>query len=224
MRLTGGMAWAALAWVALESNGSALNSILIIAVLAGISGSSMALLSPVLPVFAAFGITMLLGMGGRFWALDADGYRALGLASVLYAASIFGQARNSAIATRNAIILRFENLSLIQRLNTEKQSAQEARLEAEDANQANSRFLAAASHDLRQPIHAQGLFLELLARSELNEHQRYILQNARATSDANSDMLNTLLDFSRIEAGVVEPQLCGFAQQAGGGAGTTGRP
>lgn len=76
-----------------------------------------------------------------------------------------------------------------------------------DANTAKSKFLAAASHDLRQPIHAQGLFLDVLARTELTPHQTALLNNARSASAASSDMLNALLDFSRIEAGVIEPQI-----------------
>ena len=76
-----------------------------------------------------------------------------------------------------------------------------------DANTAKSKFLAAASHDLRQPIHAQGLFLDVLARTELTPHQIALVKNARSASAASSDMLNALLDFSRIEAGVIEPQI-----------------
>jgi PAS domain S-box-containing protein len=88
-----------------------------------------------------------------------------------------------------------------------------ARQEAEDANMGKSKFLAAASHDLRQPIHAQGLFLEVLSRTELNAQQRELLASSRAASDASADMLNTLLDFSRIEAGVIEPQRQAFRVQ-----------
>ncbi|MCE5182146.1 MAG: response regulator [Betaproteobacteria bacterium] len=81
-----------------------------------------------------------------------------------------------------------------------------AKLRAEEANLAKSKFLAAASHDLRQPIHAQGLFLSVLARTELTTHQREILAGANAAAKASSEMLNTLLDYSRIEAGVIQSQ------------------
>ena len=81
------------------------------------------------------------------------------------------------------------------------------------ANQAKSKFLAAASHDLRQPIHAQGLFLEALACSGLSATQDAILSSVRAASEASAGMLNTLLDFSRVEAGVVEPQIRSFHLQ-----------
>ena len=100
---------------------------------------------------------------------------------------------------------------------TERRQAQDAllaaKLKAEQANLAKSKFLAAVSHDLRQPIHAQGLFLEALSHTELSVHQNKLLVNARAASDASSEMLSTLLDFSRIEAGVVKPQLQPFRLQ-----------
>ena len=94
-----------------------------------------------------------------------------------------------------------------------KQSAEEAQREAEHANSAKSKFLAAASHDLRQPIHAQGLFLGVLSRTELTAYQRELLSSARAALEASGEMLNTLLDFSRIEAGVVKPQTRPFLLQ-----------
>ncbi|MDD5056358.1 MAG: ATP-binding protein [Sideroxydans sp.] len=88
-----------------------------------------------------------------------------------------------------------------------------AKRQAESANLAKSRFLAAASHDLRQPIHAQGLFLGVLARTELNAYQREVLANATAASRSSVEMLNTLLDFSRIEAGVIKPKVQAFYMQ-----------
>lgn len=88
-----------------------------------------------------------------------------------------------------------------------------AKRQAEEANAAKSKFLAAASHDLRQPIHAQGLFLELLSRTPLTPQQKEVLTAVRAASQASAEMLNTLLDFSRIEAGVIVPQIRPFPLQ-----------
>lgn len=88
-----------------------------------------------------------------------------------------------------------------------------AKQEAEEANTAKSKFLAAASHDLRQPIHALGLFLELLARTPMTAQQQEVLAAVRAASEASAEMLNTLLDFSRIEAGVIVPQMRPFLLQ-----------
>jgi signal transduction histidine kinase len=131
----------------------------------------------------------------------------------LYIAALLGQAVNSSRSARAAIQLRFENADLVEQLKLETGIAAAAQREAELANTAKSKFLAAASHDLRQPIHAQGLFLEVLSRTDQTKHQQELLARARAASEASSEMLNALLDFSRIEAGVIQPQLQPFRLQ-----------
>jgi signal transduction histidine kinase len=200
-----GLLWGALAWVSLDTT-TTTGVILVISVEAGIAGSSMSLLSPVLPVFVVFTVTQLVFASSKVFLLGDPMYNALGVAAVLYAATLLAQARNSAIAARAAINLRFENIELIEK-------AQAARQEAEQANLAKSKFLAAASHDLRQPMHALGLFLEVLARSGLSAAQNEVLTSARAASEAAAGMLNTLLDYSRIEAGVIEPNMRPFHLQ-----------
>ncbi|TFZ07764.1 ATP-binding response regulator [Ramlibacter humi] len=206
------MAWGALAWVALD-HASLGGSVLVVAVLAAVAGGSMSSLSPVLPVFVVFMLVEFCTVAGKLLLTGEPAYRILGIAGVLYTATLLGQARNSARASRAAIELRFENESLIGQLHVEVSRARRAEQLASEANQAKSRFLAAASHDLRQPVHAQGLFLGLLGRSELTLSQRTLLESAVAASRACSDMLDTLLDFSRIEAGVVEAQPRAFHLQ-----------
>lgn len=98
-------------------------------------------------------------------------------------------------------------------LRTEKENAEAARHEAELANVEKSRFLAAVSHDLRQPVHAQGMFLNVLAGTALDANQREIVAHLRATAAASSEMLHTLMDFSRIEAGAVKPKVQPFLLQ-----------
>lgn len=61
-------------------------------------------------------------------------------------------------AARQSIELKFDNERLVAELRAESARAIQAQAQAEQANQAKSRFLAAASHDLRQPLHALGLF------------------------------------------------------------------
>jgi signal transduction histidine kinase/CheY-like chemotaxis protein len=100
-----------------------------------------------------------------------------------------------------------------QNLHEQMRKVQAAQREALLANTAKSKFLAAASHDLRQPIHAQGLFLDVLSRTTLDVQQHEMLAKARVASDASCEMLDTLLDFSRIEAGVVKPFVQPFPLQ-----------
>lgn len=76
--------------------------------------------------------------------------------------------------------------------------------EAEQANVAKSRFVAAASHDLRQPMHALGLFVDSL-RDEVGSQvrARRLLEGMRSSIDAMTAMFDALLDISRLDAGVI---------------------
>jgi signal transduction histidine kinase len=209
--LFGGI-WGSLAWAALDAS-DIMSSLLVLAVLAGVIGSVVAQISSILPVLLAFAVAMLIAMSSRIWVMHNHTFDVLGLFSILYVIYMFLNAINSNRTVRSVIQLRFENTELVGQLRIETGIAASAQLEAEQANTAKSKFLAAASHDLRQPIHAQGLFLEVLSRTELNEHQRELVTSARSASEASSELLNSLLDFSRIEAGVIEPQIQAFRLQ-----------
>jgi signal transduction histidine kinase/CheY-like chemotaxis protein len=75
--------------------------------------------------------------------------------------------------------------------------------QAENATLAKSRFLAAASHDLRQPMHALGLFVERLGQLKHDEATRSLVSSVEASVRALQDLLDALLDISRLDAGVV---------------------
>jgi signal transduction histidine kinase/CheY-like chemotaxis protein len=85
-----------------------------------------------------------------------------------------------------------------------------ARDRADSANRAKSSFLAAASHDLRQPIHALGLYLGALRQRPLDREAGDIAQRMDASLGALDTMFNALLDISRMDAGVVQPQSRAF--------------
>ncbi|BBF85563.1 two-component hybrid sensor and regulator [Aquitalea magnusonii] len=207
-----GAAWGSLMWVGLNP-ASPPSWILAIAVLSGVAGNSMSILSPVLPVFIGF-ISLELGMIALKSLLsDALALNTLGLAAIMYLATLLMQARNSERAARGAIELRFENLELVDRLRQASAESRRAQQEAEQANLAKSKFLAAASHDLRQPIHAQGLFLEVLGKTALDARQQSLLANIQSATNASAEMLHSLLDYSRVDAGVITPQLQAFALQ-----------
>jgi signal transduction histidine kinase/CheY-like chemotaxis protein len=207
-----GALWGSLAWVTLDTS-TVVGSILVISTIAGMVGSSMSRLTPVLPVFMAFVTTMLLLLASKVWTLGDPAYNSLGIVGIIFLTSVTLMARNSAKEIRASINLRFENVALLEKLQVKTEIAEAAQREAEHANTAKSKFLAAASHDLRQPIHAQGLFLEVLSRTEQTPYQQELLASARAASEASSELLNALLDFSRIEAGVIDPQLQPFRLQ-----------
>jgi signal transduction histidine kinase/CheY-like chemotaxis protein len=106
-----------------------------------------------------------------------------------------------------AIALRFENIDLIEELRNQTLAADQARLTAEEANIAKSRFLAAAGHDLRQPLHALGFFVDALQEHSLPSDSRSVVSNIRRSVDAMEDLFNSLLDVSRLDAGIVRPRI-----------------
>ena len=78
------------------------------------------------------------------------------------------------------------------------------------ANLAKTRFLAAASHDLRQPLHALGLLVaQLDADTDRAERRRIVARIGSAVSAMN-DLFNALLDISKLDAGGVEPNVTAF--------------
>jgi two-component system CheB/CheR fusion protein len=85
------------------------------------------------------------------------------------------------------------------------QALEAARAKAEQADAAKSRFLAVASHDLRQPLQTLALVQGLLRRTALDERAKELVARLEQTSAAMAVMLNTLLDINQIEAGVVRP-------------------
>ncbi|MBS0421538.1 MAG: hybrid sensor histidine kinase/response regulator [Proteobacteria bacterium] len=110
-----------------------------------------------------------------------------------------------------AIALRFENLELIHELRNQTLAAEQAREAAEEANVAKSRFLAAAGHDLRQPLHALGFFVDALQEQSLAADGRAVVTNIRRSVDAMEDLFNSLLDVSRLDAGIVRPRVATIA-------------
>ncbi len=88
-----------------------------------------------------------------------------------------------------------------------------ARKEAERANAAKTRFLASASHDLRQPTHALGLFFGELSDRVRDADTALLIDQIDDSIAAINSMLNALLDVSKLDAGVVKPerQACALA-------------
>jgi signal transduction histidine kinase/CheY-like chemotaxis protein len=78
---------------------------------------------------------------------------------------------------------------------------------AEQASQSKTRFLAAASHDLRQPLHTVGVLVAALSLRALDKRSGEIVQMLGSVSQSLSGQLDGLLDVSRLDAGIVKPEL-----------------
>ncbi len=98
-----------------------------------------------------------------------------------------------------AIELGFENARLVAELTAKTQAL-------EQANAAKTRFLASASHDLRQPLHAITLLIGLLGERARGLDVEDLVQRIEASTEAMESLLNGILDISRLDAGVERPQ------------------
>ena len=98
------------------------------------------------------------------------------------------------------------NETLEQRVADRTARLDQARADAERANDAKSRFLAAIGHDLLQPLHAAQLFTDALVEQLPADAQRATAQQIRGALDSTGDLLTGLLDMSRLEAGGLVPQ------------------
>ncbi|MEC5384151.1 ATP-binding protein [Uliginosibacterium sp. H3] len=99
--------------------------------------------------------------------------------------------------------LKLSREGLEQQVSGATSELRERKEEAERANLAKSRFLAAASHDLRQPMHALGLFIAELADKPHNDDTRMLIERISASAEAMENLLDSLLDISKLDAGVV---------------------
>lgn len=118
-------------------------------------------------------------------------------------------ARDPLHELQNSLIQMADRLAgarqdLEQQVSTVTQALREKKEEAELATQAKSRFLAVASHDLRQPVHALGMFIARLAQLSHDGQTRQLVGNLQASVGAMQNLLDGLLDISRLEARAVQ--------------------
>jgi len=105
------------------------------------------------------------------------------------------------------VVISFADMSERRRVSDELGAAKR---QAELASAAKSRFLAAASHDLRQPLQTLALLQGLLAKLVEGERAQKLVTRLDETLNAMSGMLNTLLDINQIEAGIVQAEMASF--------------
>jgi signal transduction histidine kinase len=107
--------------------------------------------------------------------------------------------------------LQWRTKALMEQLRVEKSLADAARHDAEVANRAKTQFFAAASHDLRQPLHAMSLFAEALRQRSHDDEVIELVNSINASVDALEGLFSELLDITRIDTGGVEVKAADFA-------------
>ena len=117
---------------------------------------------------------------------------------VLYLWVLVTLANNAWRNFSESVQMRFQDREMTAQLR-------DALAQANQANQAKTRFLAAASHDLRQPLHTIGLLVAALSLRPIEGRDREVVDLLSQVTVALSEQLDQLLDISKLDAGVVEP-------------------
>lgn len=126
-----------------------------------------------------------------------------GVLTLLFGITVL-MARTAGTALGQAIRLKTRTDAMAVQLRIEKTEADAARRAAEAASRAKTQFFAAASHDLRQPLHAMGLFAEALRQRIRDPEVASLVNSINESVDALEGLFGELLDITRIDTGGVE--------------------
>ncbi len=210
---TAGLIWGS-AGVLMFVPDSLAHQAMLVLILFGIATVSTGSLSAFGPAFYALIFLTLLPIIVRM-LLDpgpARIYLAIPGIIVFFVVLSFGRTVGRIIAESKK--RRFENVDLIAELRSQKAIAEQARQEAETANRSKTQFFAAASHDLRQPLHALGLFAAALHEKIKDPEVLNTVRSINASVAALEGLFNELLDIAKIDSGVIKPNLSHFALES----------
>jgi signal transduction histidine kinase len=176
------------------------------AVILGVVFSSLTLYAAHGPALNAFLPLALLPLLARLLAEQEAVYyvAAAFLAALLAYTLFFGRSFGRTIA--DSVKSNYENELLVNQLLSEKRVVEDARRAAEEATRSKTRFFAAASHDLRQPLQAIGIYCSLL-RKRAQGPLVPLVRNLATGVDSLSRLVEELLEISRLDSGVIHPQV-----------------
>jgi signal transduction histidine kinase/CheY-like chemotaxis protein len=183
---------------------------MLVLILFGIATVSMGSLSAFAPAFYSLVLLALFPIIARMLTDEGPAriYLAIPGIIVLCVVLSFGRTVNRIIGEWQ--MKRLENVELIEELRAQKAIAEHAQQAAEAANRSKTQFFAAASHDLRQPLHAMGLFASALHERIKDPEVLNIVQSINTSVAALEGLFNELLDISKIDSGVIKPHLTHF--------------
>ena len=206
-----GSLWGIAAWL-FWGLGTPYEKLALVLVVYTYAVSSVQLLATQSWVFLSFVSLVLLPVIARI-ASDASqsGHLALAvIVAILFFATVL-MARTYGSALGQAIALKARTDELAAQLQVEvrateeaRHAADEARRAAEAASRAKTQFFAAASHDLRQPLHAMGLFAEALRQRSHDAEAASLVNSINESVDALEGLFGELLDITRIDSGGVD--------------------
>lgn len=191
--------WGLAPWLFMPADNLPMTALMLLVIL-GLSSGGVPAVAPRWPSVLCFMVPMVAGLiSALAWRADGD-HLFLATCSAVYLGATLHFARQQHRLLTYALVMRFEKEALADQLR--QQMAVTQRVSEE-----KTRFFAAASHDLRQPLHAIALFgavleKDLQGRPE-HTHAARLMRGVHALGTS----LDTMLDVSRLDAGVIAPEL-----------------
>jgi signal transduction histidine kinase len=187
--------------------------VMLICVILGLAAGAVTV-NPVFPpsLYIYVSLLILPVLASNLLAADYPHFILAAMLAV-YWGFVLNAGRELAFTFELSLRRGFENARLVEQLTEEKRRAEEAQRSAEQANRMKSKFFAAASHDLRQPMHALTLFVDVLKNRELDPQTTHLVAQVEQSVEVLGSMFDALLDISRLDAGVVQPRYENFLLQ-----------
>jgi signal transduction histidine kinase/CheY-like chemotaxis protein len=183
-----------------------LQQLVLVAVVLGVAFGSLTLYASHRPALFAFLPLALLPLIGRMLLEQDPAYytAAIVMLAVFGFTTFFG--RNFGEAMFESVKNNYENEVLVAQLVNEKRVAEDARRDAENATRSKTQFFAAASHDLRQPLQAIGIYVSLL-RKRAQGPIEPLVANLSSAVESLSKLVEELLEISRLDSGSIQPRV-----------------
>ncbi|HSD36738.1 MAG TPA: hybrid sensor histidine kinase/response regulator [Rhodocyclaceae bacterium] len=203
-----GAGWGALAY--LTSSNDPLTLAAVGMILAGLTGAAAPALGTVYIAYVLYATAALMPYAVRCFTHPHPLAFGMGFIAVSYflCTLIFGWVNNR--FTRESIRLRFQNLELLRQLQVQTQVAERARVSAESASTGKTRFLAAASHDMRQPLQSISLLADALEAEPMSPPAQRLLASMREATTSMGELMDELMDYSRIDSGTLQAEFRSF--------------
>jgi signal transduction histidine kinase len=180
--------------------------ILVYVCICALTATASTYLTPVFGAFVRFFIgAWLVAVAAVIWAFPKHWYFLLPV-TLLYSFIIFRHAQATYRFVLDQARLEERSAYLAEQYKLAKEEAEQAKEEAEQALRAKTQFLTTASHDLRQPVHAMGMLIEAMQQRNQDTRMAPLLLDLNSCVRSVNLMFNSLLDLSKIEAGIAQQQ------------------
>ncbi|HEV2443571.1 MAG TPA: hybrid sensor histidine kinase/response regulator [Steroidobacteraceae bacterium] len=162
-------------------------------------------------ILAAYALSMLPPAALEFGVLHPTQAWGITALTLLYCAVLILVAADGERLLLRSIVIRHERDRLVRDLEDKNTAIEAAKAEAEQSARARARVLAAASHDLRQPLHALSVYSAVLAANPTSDVLREVSHDVDQIVRSLGNLLHGLLDLSRLSAGNYVPEREQFA-------------